>query len=141
MTDIGRRAFIRNTCLVCLAAGAGVSLVSCGAASVGVYKALSDKNKIIVPVSAFAEGKKSVIVSSGKLEYNVALIKDKETYQAIYMQCTHQDNPVIFGGKTFLCNSHGSTFDINGYPTKSPATEPLKKLKVEVSADNIYILI
>ena len=123
-----------------MAIGAGLmvgSLSSC--ATVPVYKTAVDANKVIVPVSLFAQNDFQVIQPKDFF-YNIGLRKESNgTYTALLLRCTHADNQLMSSGNGYKCNLHGSTFDKEGHVTQGPAERPLKKYQTEVTADKIII--
>src|ERR1700754_5168139 len=106
-----RRAFIKNSCTFCIAA-TGLGFIASGlssCASAHVYKSVIENGMIAVPVTSFAESN-TLIVRNPKLEYDILLVKkSEENYNALYMKCTHQDNPLTGGRNGLYCSSHGSS--------------------------------
>lgn len=135
-----RRDFVKQSCLACMAIGAGMlvgSLSSC--ATVPVYKTAVSANKVSVPESLF-EQTNFQVVQPKDLFYNIALRKESNgTYTALLLRCTHADNQLMSTGNGFKCNLHGSTFDKEGHVTQGPAERPLTKYKTEVVSGNIII--
>jgi len=135
-----RRDFIKQSCTVCLAVGAGMaigSLSSC--ATVPVYKTVVDANKVIVPVSLFARSNFQIIEPK-QLFYNIGLRKERDgTYTALLLRCTHADNQLMASGNGYKCTLHGSTFDKEGRVTQGPAERSLKKYLTEKVSDSIII--
>jgi Rieske Fe-S protein len=133
-----RRDFVKQSCLACLAAGAGmIALSSC--ATIPVYKTVADAKKVSVPLSLFAQSDFQVIQAQG-LFYNIGLRKESDgSYNALLLRCTHADNQLMATGKGFKCNLHGSSFDGEGKVTKGPAEKPLIRYQTEVNSNNIII--
>jgi Rieske Fe-S protein len=135
-----RRDFLKQSCIACIAAGAGVvagSLSSC--ATLPVYKTAAESNKVTVPVSLFVQGDFQVIQPKG-FYYNIGLLKEKNgTYTALLLRCTHADNQLTPTGNGYKCNLHGSTFDKEGHVTQGPAERPLTKYPTELISDQIII--
>jgi Rieske Fe-S protein len=136
-----RRKFVKQTCSLCMAAGAGMlvgSLASCGAA-LPVYKTTVTDNKIAVPVSLFASSDFQLIQPKS-LYYNIGLKKEKDgSYTALLLRCTHADNQLTPTGNGFKCTLHGSAFDNEGRVTIGPAERPLKKYPTQIESDQIII--
>ncbi len=125
------------------ALGLGISsaMSSCGTA-MGVYKVNPENNQLKVPVTSFSPGQKMIIVRSPSLQYDVLLLKlASADYRAIYMRCTHRDNPLTVNDKGIYCTEHGSAFDLQGNVTREPALQPLKKFETTVESENIIIFI
>lgn len=135
-----RRSFIKTSCSVCVAIGAGLTLASVSSCSPTViYRTTVTENKINVPLSLFAESDLQIIRPSG-FENDIALRKEQNgSYTALLLRCTHADNQVSTTGNGFVCNLHGSTFTKEGEVTKGPAQRPLKKYKTEINPDTIII--
>lgn len=135
-----RRSFIKTSCSVCVAIGAGLTLASVSSCSPTViYRTTVTENKINVPLSLFAESDLQIIRPSG-FENDIALRKEQNgSYTALLLRCTHADNQVSTTGNGFVCNLHGSTFTKEGEVTKGPAQRPLKKYKTEINSDTIII--
>jgi Rieske Fe-S protein len=135
-----RRDFVKQSCVACIAAGAGMvvgSLSSC--ATLPPYKAIIDTNKIRVPVSLFGQSDFRVIQPENFF-YNIGLQKEHDgTYTALLLRCTHADNQLTSMGNGFKCSLHGSSFDKEGRVTQGPAERPLTKYKTEVVSGEIII--
>lgn len=136
-----RRSFVKQSCTICLAVGAGMvaasALSSC--AALPVYKTTMANNKVTVPVSLFAQSDFQVIQPKD-LFYNIGLRKEKDgTYTALLLRCTHADNQLISTGNGFKCNLHGSAFDKEGQVMQGPAERSLKKYQTEIISDQIII--
>jgi Rieske Fe-S protein len=136
-----RRDFIKEACGYCaMAAGLGVvlnSLSSC--ASMPVYKAIDEQGALMIPVSSFTTAN-TLVVRNARLEYDILLVKKNEQeFHALYMMCTHQDNPLTATNTGLFCASHGSSFDLEGRVTKAPANKPLRTFPVQRINDFIRI--
>ena len=123
-----------------MAMGAGMvisSLSSC--ATLPLYTATVDSNKVTVPVSLFAKSDFRVIQPKD-FSYNIALHREDDgTYTALLLRCTHADNQLISTGNGFKCELHGSAFDKNGRVIQGPAERSLKKYPTEIKSDEIII--
>jgi Rieske Fe-S protein len=136
-----RREFLKDSCTACLGtAFLGLTfstLSSCS--SLPIYKTDLSKKRVDVPLTNFAESN-LVIVRDVQVPYDILLVKKSEQeYTAIYMKCTHRENPVTATKSGLFCSEHGSAFDLDGKVTKEPATEPLKKFKTELADSHISI--
>ena len=135
-----RRDFVKQSCIACIAAGAGMligSLSSC--ATLPVYKTSIDASTVTVPASLFAQGDFRVIQPNGFF-YNIGLRKEADgTYTALLLRCTHADNQLAPAGNGFKCSLHGSSFDKEGRVTQGPAERSLKKYQTEIISDQIVI--
>jgi nitrite reductase/ring-hydroxylating ferredoxin subunit len=135
-----RRDFLKQTCTLCMIAGAGIaigSLASC--ATVPVYQTAISNQQVIVPVSLFEKGNIQIIQPKN-LYYNIALKKENDgSYTALLLRCTHADNQLITTGNGYKCNLHGSSFDQEGQVTVGPAEKPLRKYPTEINNGQIII--
>lgn len=136
-----RRKFVKQSCSLCVAVGAGMligSLESCGTTLLA-YKTPVADNKVTVPETLFATTDFQLIQPKG-MYYNIGLKKEKDgTYTALLLRCTHADNQLIPAGNGFKCTLHGSSFDNDGHVTKGPAERPLKKYPTVVESNQIII--
>jgi Rieske Fe-S protein len=136
-----RREFIKNTCISCIGTVAiglsGAQLSSC--ASLPIYKTKIDTSTVLVPVTSFGESN-VVIVRDMDLAFDILLVKRGDAdFYALYMKCSHRDNPVTATKNGLYCSTHGSTFDLDGNVTKEPATAPLEKFKATLAENNVLI--
>jgi len=139
---VNRRNFVRQTAAWCIVPGVVASLLnSCKTAATFTSNSVVP-GIIQVPLSAFVEGSDRINVRDKRLEFDVLLLKKPNNeYKAIYMKCTHYDNPLVASSTSIYCNSHGSQFDMDGKVMKDPATEPLRIFPAKVEGDFIQILI
>lgn len=135
-----RRDFIKQSCALCMIAGAGTvisSLSSC--ATLPVYQTAINNQQVTVPASLFDKGNLQIVQPKG-LFYNIALNKETDgSYTALLLRCTHADNQLITTGNGYKCNLHGSAFDKAGHVTTGPAEKPLRKYATEVNNGQIII--
>lgn len=136
-----RREFLKDTCTFCLGGAflttAFSQLTSCS--PLPVYKTDLSKKIVNVPLSSFAESN-LLIVRDMQVPYDILLVKKSEQeYNAIYMKCSHQENPVSATTNGLYCSSHGSSFDLDGNVTKEPALAPLKKFKTQIIDNQVSI--
>ncbi len=101
-------------------------------------------NKGAVKFSAnnFIENSKLVIIRNNTLEYDIAVVKGSDnSYRALELKCTHQDNALVANATGFQCNLHGSTFALDGTVVTSPATSSLKEYRVSAVGDLIEVFV
>ncbi len=137
-----RREFIKTGCISCAAVVGGGTLMSLlnSCAALPVLKLTENENKLSVPQSFFAEAQNLLVIKNPKLEFDILLVKKKDnTYNALYMQCTHHAQPLSATKSGLFCSAHGSAFNLNGDVTVQPAINPLKKFKTELENNNIII--
>jgi nitrite reductase/ring-hydroxylating ferredoxin subunit len=137
-----RRDFIRTSCLTCtalLGAGSLLSMLS-SCSPLPTLTTSSKENTLLVPVTSFKADQNLLVIKNASLEFDILLVKKKDnTYNALYMQCTHQNQPLSASNSGLFCSSHGSAFDLDGNVTVEPATRPLKKFRIETENENIKI--
>jgi Rieske Fe-S protein len=135
-----RRNFIKNTCIACTGAALGASVLqSCS--SIKTVNSTITNNMMTVLKTEFATVS-TMKVRNLQLPYDILLVKENETnYYAMYMQCTHADNPVYTDGQKINCPSHGSQFDMKGVVIDGPASIDLKRFRTEQTETNINIYI
>lgn len=133
-----RRDFLKNTCTTCLGSVLfGWSLSACS--SLPIYKTSASKGKLTVPVTSF-EGSKLLVVRDGQLPYDILIVrKPNEGFEALYLKCTHQSNPLTVTGSGLHCPVHGSAFDLDGHVEHGPATSDLKTFDTSVENQQIII--
>jgi cytochrome b6-f complex iron-sulfur subunit len=137
-----RREFLKDACTACIGTALiGVtfsSVTSCS--SLPIYKTdLSKKNVINIPLTSFGESN-LVILRDMQMPYDILLVKKSDAqFDALYMRCTHQENPVTATTTGLYCSAHGSQFDLDGKVTKEPALAPLKKFKTALVDNQIQV--
>lgn len=135
-----RRTFLANTCKLCVLGAAAIilpELSSC--VSTKVFKAVPVNNTVEMPLSLFAENTLNYVRIKG-LYFDIAVQKHEDnTYTALLMRCTHQENQLTTTGNGYLCSLHGSMFDKEGNVKKGPADVPLQRFKTSVVGENVVI--
>lgn len=69
-----------------------------------------------------------------------AIIPTKDGFEAISLVCPHLGCVVLAKKDSFDCPCHGSRFNLDGSIIQGPASEPLRKLKLQVSEEGHLIL-
>jgi len=139
-----RRDFLKSSCNICLLGAAGFALpklTGCSPAlhSTGVYKTNIVGNKLEVPLALFDNTSLQIVRPMGWF-YDIAVEKRADnTYGAILMRCTHQDNQLTAAGAGFTCSLHGSQFDKSGNVLKGPAEGRLQQYKATIINNNLLI--
>lgn len=137
-----RKTFLQQSCNVCLLAAAGLfstALTGCGPGAYQAFSATPEDDRITIPKDLFARGS-LVLVRPEGWYYAIALRKQNEnTYSAILLKCTHQDNQLTASSGGVSCSLHGSAFNRDGQVVKGPAERALRNYPVTVQSDSIII--
>lgn len=137
-----RRAFIKASCGACLGIIGGSVLLSAlqSCAPLPLLKSEPENGIISVPLSSFAEGQSLLMINNPKMDHHILLVKKKDgTYNALYMQCSHQNQDLTANKSGLFCAAHGSAFDLDGNVTQAPADKPLRKFRTETDQTHIKI--
>jgi Rieske Fe-S protein len=115
------------------------ALSGCGPAAYQVFNTTPVDNTLTVPADSFAKGPLVRVRPKGSY-YAIALRKKEDnTYTALLLKCTHQDNQLTAASDGFSCSLHGSAFNRDGRVTKGPAERPLTSYPVTIDNNNIII--
>ncbi len=113
-------------------------LASCTPAA-KVLKVPVNGNTLQVPLNAFADTQQLIVRPTGWV-YDIAVRKTGENhYEALLLQCTHQQNQLVVNPNGFKCNLHGSQFDSDGKVIKGPAELPLKRYEITPDRDQLIV--
>ncbi len=135
-----RRQFIKSSCNLCLIAASGLllsELAACGPAY-QVIKTDVVNDSIQIPLASFDHPGLKLVRPRGWV-YDIAVFKNANGFEALLMRCSHQNNQLILTGNGFVCDLHGSNFDLEGLVTKGPAEIALKRYPASVVQDNLII--
>src|SRR5690242_19004982 len=113
-----RREFLRSSCNTCMLMAAGYflpQLIGCAGAKYTSIKTNIVDKKITLPVNTFDNSMLQLVRPTGWV-YDIAVEKKQDnTYLALLLHCTHQENQLTpTGTNGFYCSFHGSKFDSNG---------------------------
>lgn len=134
-----RRAFLRTSCLACVGAIAASSLPLQGCASQLMLKGTLDNGLLRVPVDGLA-GQPLAVVREASLPYDILVVPQKDgSYHALYLRCTHRDQPVSASPTGLHCPTHGSRFSMDGSVLHGPATRPLTSLPIARQGPDLVI--
>lgn len=136
-----RRQFIKSSCNACLLAGAGYLLSELAACSpaYSIIKTEIVNDEIQVPLASLSQSALQLVRPKGWL-YDIAVQRKQDnTYEALLLQCTHQNNQLAPNGNGYTCDLHGSKFDKDGKVIKGPAEKPLKQYKTIINNDKLLI--
>lgn len=135
-----RRTFLAQTCKLCVLGAASLLLPELeGCTSTKVFKTIPVNNTVEVPLSLFETTNLNYVRIKGSYFDIAVQKKENNTFTALLMRCTHQENQVVPTGNGFMCSLHGSTFDKEGKVKKGPAEMPLSQYKVTVVGENVVI--
>jgi len=137
-----RRDFIKSSCNICLLLTAGAllpTLSGCGPAAYKVINTEIHNDQVEIPLAGFAQSPLQLVRPKGWF-YSIAIRrKEDNTYSALLLKCTHQDNQLTAATNGYTCSLHGSAFNNDGRVTKGPAERPLKEYAVTTDANNLII--
>ena len=135
-----RRKFLKSSCNVCLLAASGYFLSELSACS-PTYKVIKSdivNDSVQMPLNTLTQSSFQFVRPKGWY-YDIAVQKKDDHYEALLLQCTHQNNQLVPTGNGFTCSLHGSQFNRDGIVTKGPAENPLKKFSTSVNQDLLTI--
>lgn len=117
-------------------------LTGCSPASYPVFKTEITDKKIVMPLTMFDQNPLQFVRPKGWY-FDIAVQKNADnSYQALLLMCTHQDNQLSPNGKNgYTCSFHGSQFDLNGNVRKGPAQQRLDRYDTRIENNNLIILI
>jgi Rieske Fe-S protein len=139
--QIERRKFLTSACKACLLAGAGflvADLTACSS-STKIIRLPVNQNSVRVPITAFAQAPILIVRPEGWL-YDIAVRKTAmDQYEALLLQCTHQQNQLMVNSNGYKCNLHGSQFNFDGNVVKGPAEGALRKFTTSLDQDRLIV--
>lgn len=98
---------------------------------------------IHVPLSAFSRSDREfeyIIVHNQQLKFPICVYKyPDDSYEALWMECTHQGAELQVFGNKLECPAHGSEFNQTGEVLNGPADTNLKKFPTQISGRNLLI--
>jgi Rieske Fe-S protein len=104
-----------------------------------VYKTDIIDKKVVIPVTMFQQSSIQFVRPKGWYFDIAVQKKDDNNYQALLMQCTHQENQLTPTSNGFYCSLHGSQFDKDGNVRKGPAQQHLEQYRTYVENNNLVI--
>lgn len=139
--QIARRKFLTSTCRACLMAGAGFlisDLIACSPSS-KVLKLPVSGNTVRIPATAFVNESLQIVRPEGWF-YDIAVRKSSANdFEALLLECTHQQNQLIVSQNGYQCMLHGSKFNLEGQVVKGPAERGLKRFATRVDQGQVVI--
>lgn len=137
--EISRRALLCG--FGAIAAAAGFSLVSASAA-VGVTKVAGGKFSVDLTANKVLAKVGGAVLFTAKDGSPAALVRTaagSKGLTAISLVCTHMGVTVAESQGKWICPAHGSLYALNGAVLGGPASTPLKKYPVTVTASKAII--
>src|ERR1700712_2346921 len=136
-----RRSFLKSTCQLCMLAAAGVLVSELESCSPGakVLKAPISADGVRIPLASFAGQPVLLVRPEGWLFDLAVKKKPDQTYEALLLQCTHQQNRLAVMADGYVCALHGSRFGPDGQVLKGPAEQPLKHYQTSTDQDQLVI--
>jgi Rieske Fe-S protein len=142
--SIERRDFIKHACGLC-ASIVGVTAILPALTACSPLKTVLGEitqGSIQLATNQFVEDSNLVIIRNQNLEFDIAVVKyPSNVYKAFELQCTHRTYPLIATKSGFVCNQHGSRYDLEGKVTQAPADRNLKEYQVQNSGENLKIIL
>ena len=141
-----RKDFIKQCSFACL----GLMGLSAIVESCGTSKSLSGNidgsKKLSIPLTSFLRSSKSnkynsyIVVRNDSLNYPIVVYRNGEnTYTALLLRCSHQQNELSVSGELLTCPAHGSSFNMKGEVVNGPAEMKLREFPTSSDAQNLYI--
>ncbi len=136
-----RRTFLRKGCTGCAATlllgSAAATLTGCS--TVPIVRVEPVDRTLRIPLARFAETD-LVIARVDQLPFDVLAVKRSDgSFGAVYLQCTHEDQPVTATPSGLHCPSHGSRFDVDGTVREGPAARDLRRFTTTIESDQLVI--
>lgn len=139
---MNRKDFLSKSCLTCAGIVFGGSMLSTlsSCSPLPVFKTIASNKLIEVDFMNFSPEKNQLVVKCKGMDFDILLIKKKDgSFNALYMMCTHERQPLGATNKGLYCSSHGSAFDLEGNVTIQPATKSLTKFQTTVINQKVII--
>ena len=115
-----------------------LQIVGCAATS-PIYKTSITNGDLNVPLNLFEKSSLQIVRPAGWY-YDVAVQKNPDnSYTALLLQCTHQQNQLTPTGTGYHCSLHGSDFDKQGNVRKGPAEESLHHFETSVNNNLVSV--
>lgn len=134
--DLARRAFVRRLPVLTGAAALGTwALEACAGAA---YLVPRTEGATLV-VSAGTVPSDGAFVARPGGGHPLFVVLEGDTWLAVHARCTHRGcQPEAVGGR-LVCPCHGSVFAYDGAVLGGPAREPLRRVPVARSGDDLIL--
>jgi cytochrome b6-f complex iron-sulfur subunit len=134
-----RRSFLRTSCMACAGVFAASSLPLQGCATQLMLHGTMENGQLRIPADQLA-GQPMAVVREASLPYDILVVPEKDGgFRALYLRCTHRDQPVSASASGLHCPTHGSRFALDGTVLHGPATRPLTTFPVARSGNDLLI--
>lgn len=141
-----RKTFVKNCGMRCLGLLVAPAILE-GCAGTKYITAPIVGSDMIVPLSAFEiikddniQYRQYLIVQNDTLQFPICVYRmAPETYNALWMKCTHQGTELHVFGNKLQCPAHGSEFSNTGAVQNGPASEHLKTFAVALEGTSLKI--
>ncbi len=138
-----RRTFVKASCISCTSLSLmGLLLESCTPVKYVTGEIKSDG--IFIDTKDFLTKENSyrsyIVVRNKILQYPICVYRtDNNTYNALYLKCSHQGAELQVSDNQLTCPAHGSEFDKLGHVTKGPAAQSLREFPVVIENEQLFI--
>lgn len=132
-----RRIFLQKSCLACgslLLMNAMLS--SCS--TLPLVQGKTEDQQMFISKMEFAQSN-VIIARSNKIDTDILIRKKENSFVALRMMCSHEEQPLTATADQLHCASHGSSFNMEGEVLREPATKPLKKYRITETENDIII--
>ena len=143
---MNRRNFIKKSCISCIT-GLAINEVLQGCTATKYSAGTIKDDYLLLPLSTFENAKdnaqqrrKYVVIQNDLLKFPICvyLINDT-TYEALWMECTHQGAELQVFGDKLQCPAHGSEFSNRGTMHKGPADNGRRNFPITIEKDKLII--
>jgi Rieske Fe-S protein len=143
---VNRKEFIKSCGMGCLGVMVAPVILD-GCAGTKYFTAPIEGNDLVIPLSSFeivkdgvTQYRKYIVAENDSLQFPICVYRlNDQTYQALWMRCTHQGTELHVFGDRLQCPAHGSEFTNKGTVQNGPATESLRTFTVAVSEATLKI--
>lgn len=141
-----RKGFLKVCGSGCIGLAIGQSIMQ-GCAGTTYITAQIVESDLVIPLTSFevikdsaTQFRKYVVVQNDALEFPICVYRTAtDTYQALWMKCTHQGTELHVFGDRLQCPAHGSEFTPSGAVQNGPASEHLRTFPVTVTDTSLKI--